>query len=56
MQAQHSPHYVRNFVQAAKIVLKWWQTKPGGQHKSFEEGLQWLSNLNTQVKQPSSLM
>ena len=47
--AKHSHLTIRNFLSCAKRVLKWWQTKPGGKHPSFEEGLQWLETLNQQV-------
>ena len=47
--AKHSHLTVRNFLSTAKRVLRWWQTKPGGKHPSFVEGLQWLQTLNEQV-------
>ena len=47
--AKHSHLTIRNFLSCAKRVLRWWQTKPGGSHPSFVEGLQWLGTLGQQV-------
>ena len=52
--AKHSPLTVRNFLSTAKIVLQWWKTQPGGQHNSFDQGIQWLKRLNIQVKAASA--
>ena len=47
--AKHSHLTIGNFISCAKHVLRWWQTKPGGKHPSFVEGLQWLQTLKQQV-------
>ena len=47
--AKHSHLYIRNFLSCAKHVLRWWQSKPGGKHPSFVEGLEWLQTLGIQV-------
>ncbi|KAL3135446.1 hypothetical protein ABBQ32_007627 [Trebouxia sp. C0010 RCD-2024] len=47
--AGHSQLYIRNFLSCAKCVLRWWQSKPGGNHPSFVEGLEWLQTLGLQV-------
>ena len=47
--ACHSHLYIRNFLSCAKHVLRWWQSKPGGKHPSFVEGLEWLQTLGLQV-------
>ena len=47
--AGHSHLYIRNFLSCAKHVLKWWQSKPGGMHPSFVEGIEWLQTLGLQV-------
>ena len=44
-----SPHYANNMLSHFAKVLQWWQTKPGGRHHSFVEGLRWLKNLRVQV-------
>ena len=44
--ACHSHLYIRNFLSCAKHVLKW-QSKPGGKHPSFVEGLEWLQTLGS---------
>jgi len=49
MAAKHSHLTIKNFLTCAKRVLRWWQTKPGGKHPSFVEGLQWLETLGQQV-------
>ena len=48
--AKHSPLTVRNFLSTARMVLRWWQTQPGGNHPSFDQGIQWLKRLNIQVQ------
>ncbi len=48
--AEHSHLTIRNFLSCAKCVLRRWQTKPGGEHPSLLEGLQWLQTLNEQVQ------
>ena len=47
--ACHSHLYIRNCLSCAKHVLRWWQSKPGGKHTSFVEGLEWLQTLGLQV-------
>ena len=47
--AKHRSSYVSNILSHFAVVLKWWQTKPGGSHPSFDEGLKWLQNLKSQV-------
>ena len=47
--ASHSHLYIRNFLSCAKHVLIWWQSKDGGKHPSFVEGLEWLQTLGLQV-------
>ncbi|KAL3152850.1 hypothetical protein ABBQ38_012165 [Trebouxia sp. C0009 RCD-2024] len=47
--AGHSQLYIRNFLSCARCVLRWWQSKPGGNHPSFVEGLEWLQTLGLQV-------
>ncbi|KAL3136159.1 hypothetical protein ABBQ32_007176 [Trebouxia sp. C0010 RCD-2024] len=47
--AGHSQLYIRNFLSCAKCVLRWWQSKPGGNHPSFVAGLEWLQTLGLQV-------
>ncbi|KAL3144600.1 hypothetical protein ABBQ32_004324 [Trebouxia sp. C0010 RCD-2024] len=47
--AGHSQLYIRNFPSCAKCVLRWWQSKPGGNHPSFVAGLEWLQTLGLQV-------
>lgn len=47
--AKHKASYVSNMLSHFAVVLKWWQTKPGGTHPSFDEGLKWLHNLKSQV-------
>ncbi|KAL3160753.1 hypothetical protein ABBQ32_010661 [Trebouxia sp. C0010 RCD-2024] len=47
--AGHSQLYIRNFLRCAKCVLRWWQSKPGGNHPSFVAGLEWLQTLGLQV-------
>ena len=47
--ACHSHLYISNFLSCAKHVLRWWQSKPGGKHPSFVEGLEWLQTLGVQV-------
>ena len=47
--AKRSPDYVSNMLAHFAKVLQWWQTKPGGSHPSFVEGLKWLANLRSQV-------
>ena len=49
MTAKHSANYIRNFLSSAVKVLRWWQTKPGGQHPSFDEGIKWLKTISMQV-------
>ena len=49
-KARHSPNYINSILSSFALVLKWWQTKPGGRHPSFNEGLEWLNNLRSQVK------
>ena len=47
--ATRKPNYVGNMLSHFAKVLQWWQTKPGGSHPSFDEGLKWLRNLRSQV-------
>ena len=47
--AQRSATYVSNMLEHFGKVLKWWKTKPGGNHPSFDEGLEWLKNLRSQA-------
>ena len=47
--ACHSHLYLRNFLSCAKHVLRWLQSKPGGKHPSFVEGLERLQTLGLQV-------
>lgn len=47
--AKRSPLYIGNMLSHFAKVLMWWQTKPGGHHPSFEQGLKWLKNLKSQV-------
>ena len=47
--AKRTPDYVSNLLSHHAKVLQWWQTKPGGNHPSFDEGLKWLNNLRSQV-------
>ena len=49
-KAQHSSNYINNALSTVALVLKWWQTKPGGSHPSFDAGLVWLNNLRSQVQ------
>ena len=48
-KARHSPNYISNILNSFALVLKWWKTKPGGRHPSFDEGIEWLHNLRSQV-------
>lgn len=48
--AKHSPGTIHGFLFAAKKVLQWWGSTPGGQHDSFKEGFAWLQALHTQVQ------
>ncbi|KAL3134576.1 hypothetical protein ABBQ38_006416 [Trebouxia sp. C0009 RCD-2024] len=51
--AGHSQLYIMNFLSCAKCVLRWWQSKPGGNHPSFVEGLEWLQTLGLQCSRRS---
>ena len=47
--AEHSHLTIRNFLNCAKRVLRWWQIKPGGKHPSLVEGLLWLQTWSVHV-------
>ena len=48
--AKHSPGTVHGYLFAAKKVMQWWGSTPGGQHDSFREGFAWLQALHSQVE------
>ena len=48
--AKHAPTTIHGFLFAAKKVIQWWGSSPGGQHDSFREGFAWLKALHTQVR------
>lgn len=47
--AKHSSGTIHSFLFAAKKVIQWWGSAPGGQHDSFREGFAWLQALHSQV-------
>lgn len=49
MDAQHSSLSIKSSLATAVVVVRWWQTKPGGHHPSLPGLLEWLSRLGQQV-------
>ena len=49
--SKHSINTVKHFLSVAKVVLFWWQTKPGGQHDSLKAAISWLETMSLQVQQ-----
>lgn len=49
MAAQHSSLSIKSSLATAGVVVRWWQTKPGGHHPSLSGLLEWLSRLGQQV-------
>ena len=49
--SQHSINTIKHFLSVAKVVLFWWQTKPGGQHDSLKAAISWLETMSLQVQQ-----
>ena len=47
---QHSSLTIKHALATAAVVLKWWQTKPGGHDPSLAKGLQWIQVLSIQVR------
>ena len=52
MDAQHSSLSIKSSLATAAVVVRWWQTKPGGHHPSLPGLLEWLSRLGQQVCLP----
>ena len=49
--SKHSINTVKHFLSVSKVVLFWWQTKPGGQHDSLKAAISWLETISLQVQQ-----
>lgn len=49
--SKHSINTIKHFLSVAKVVLFWWQTKPGGQHDSLRAAISWLETMSLQVQQ-----
>lgn len=48
--AQHSSLTIKSTLSTAAVIVRWWQTKPGGHDPSLVKFLEWLSRLSQQVQ------